>query len=197
MLTRQSNLMIVLMFSLCSAFASISLIAQPVYKRIKLCDLDSSTSLHKLVAVDADLIFAFPHGIVLTDDSCLRKGLSVEFPPREKEDQSLVDLEKKLFNLPLPGRQTGIFFGEIKRDRKTKKPTVLFLHFVRDLRPKNSEIHEPETPGPIALLEELSPPDLRPFQRHDEAGGPGPRGSKVSSPTNDGCPGSLALGDPG
>jgi hypothetical protein len=123
--------------------------AQEHYKRMSVCEILTAPSKSYLqdVAIDADLVSARPHGVVLIDQQCPGKGLLLDFPSTAS-DRSVKDLDKAIRNgdLSLNGslslESTGRFCGKIKRDPATKR-LVLSLHLVQNLQPKNPSTTHP------------------------------------------------------
>jgi hypothetical protein len=116
---------------------------QEHYKRMSVCEILAAPSKSYLqdVAIDADLVSARPHGVVLVDHQCPEKGLLLDFRSTAS-DRSVKGLDKAIRNgeLSLNGslslESTGRFCGKVKRDPATKR-LVLSLHLVQNLQPKN------------------------------------------------------------
>lgn len=122
---------------------------QEHYTRMSLCEVlaaPSKSYLHD-VAIDADLVSARPHGVLLVDQQCPGKGLLLDFLSTAS-DRSVRDLDKAIRNgeLSLNGRlslqSTGRFCGKIRRDPTTRR-LVLSLHSVQNLEPKNPSTIQP------------------------------------------------------
>jgi hypothetical protein len=115
---------------------------------MSVCEILAAPSKSYLqdVAIDADLVGARPHGVVLVDQRCPGKGLLLDVSSTAS-DRTVKDLDKSLRNgdLSLNGslslESTGRFSGKIKRDPATKR-LILSLYLVQNLQPKiPSTIH--------------------------------------------------------
>jgi hypothetical protein len=137
-----------LAFLFTSSSSSTHAAVQEHYKRMSLCAILAAPSESYLqdVAIDADLVSARPHGVVLVDQQCPGEGLLLDFLSTDS-DRSVRDLDKAIRNGELSSNgslsleSAGRFCGKIRRDHATKR-LVLSLHLVQNLQPKNpSTIH--------------------------------------------------------
>jgi hypothetical protein len=119
---------------------SLHIAAQQDYKRVSVCEILAKPRKNhfRYVAVDADLLMARPHGVVLADQKCPGRGLLLDFPSTN-EDQTVANLEKSIRDGSMPLESTGRFCGKIKRDGATKR-LVLSLRLVLNLQPKNPSV---------------------------------------------------------
>jgi hypothetical protein len=122
---------------------------QEHYKRMSVCEVLAAPSKSYLqdVAIDADLVSARPHGVLLIDQQCPGKGLPLDFLSTGS-DRSVRDLDKAIRNGELSSNgslsleSAGRFCGKIRRDHATKR-LVLSLHLVQNLQPKNPSTMHP------------------------------------------------------
>lgn len=118
------------------------------YKRMSVCEILSTPNKADGldVAIDAELVSARPHGVVLVDRGCPGKGLRLDFS-LTGSDKSVKYLEKAIRNgdLTAKGRLSsevsGRFSGKMELDPVTKR-AVLLLRSVQNLQPDTSPISQ-------------------------------------------------------
>jgi hypothetical protein len=117
--------------------------AQTGYKNVSVCEILAQPKNNNLqkVAVDADLLIARPHGVVLVDQRCPGNGLLLDFPSTA-EEESVAKLEKAIRRDELPLESTGRFCGNVSREPKSKR-FVLSLRLVLNLQPKSPSTAQP------------------------------------------------------
>jgi hypothetical protein len=140
---RMHSTPVFLVFALFGLSNSVPIAAQHDYKRASVCEILAKPRDNHLryVAVDADLLVARPHGVVLADQKCPGKGLLPYFPSTN-EDQTVASLEKSIRDGSIPLKSTGRFCGKIERDSTTKR-LVLSLLLVLNIQPKNPSTTPP------------------------------------------------------
>lgn len=122
------------------------------YKPTSLCAATSHPmkASANFISVDAELLNAMPHGLVLIDEHCREKGLLIDFS-RTHLDSSLKLLDDHLYEFQ---RATGTFRGRIKIDRETRR-RYLWLESVVNFKCdpcsepyEDKPIHLPDAPLP-------------------------------------------------
>jgi hypothetical protein len=104
--------------------------AQSAYKKMSVCQAlkVSGTDRVSNVELEANVESDGMHGAILTDTKCPGRGLLLGVFP-DDPDPSVTELEKTLWSDGSPGttgrKVSGRFFGRLRRDRKTKKVSIV------------------------------------------------------------------------
>ena len=126
--------------------------AQPRFVPVTLCGLAfrDGKANPKYVSLDLEFVNASPHGLVLLDHRCPRRGLEVDFA-NAGLDPTAAMMKEKFWEMT---RATGTFRGTLDRDRRTGRlcltiQSVLNLqaHYFYPQRDDNP-IHLPEPQWP-------------------------------------------------
>lgn len=126
---------------------------QPAYVHVTMCGI----AFHhekvnpRYISLDAEFVNASPHGVILLDRRCPRRGLQIDFADRDL-DANAIMMKHKYF---LIARATGTFRGILSRDRVNGR-LGLTVQSVLNLQPqymypelKDDPIHLPEPPWPV------------------------------------------------
>lgn len=128
--------------------------AQPAYVHVTMCGI----AFHmervnpKYISLEAEFVNASPHGVVLLDHRCPRRGLQIDFA-KTGLDASATMMEHRYF---LMARATGTFRGILSRDRVNGR-LGLTVQSVLNLQPQYMYPEINDVPGPVRLPEPQMP----------------------------------------
>jgi hypothetical protein len=125
---------------------------QPTYVAVSLCQIafHHESANPQYVSLDAEYVNATPHGLVLIDHACPRRGLQIGFADTGL-DANAERLKKHLWGI---GRATGMFRGKLYRDRATGM-LGLTVQSVLNLQPQF--FYPEDDDRPIQLPEQPMP----------------------------------------
>jgi hypothetical protein len=84
----------------------------------------------KYISVDAEYVNGTPHGVILLDHRCPRRGLEIDFASTGLDADAAM-MKEHFWEI---GRATGTFRGILDRDRVTGR-LCLTVHSVLNLQP--------------------------------------------------------------